>query len=56
MNGLWDALSELIDEVLKMAEHTGLNLLAYARELVPRLHYKIFPHAPLAVTCLKETQ
>ena len=43
ITALWNVFSEILDDVLKLAECTGLSLLSYALGLVPRLCYNISP-------------
>lgn len=44
---LWSIFSEIVTDVLKLAECTGLSLPSYALDLEPQLCYKISPEDSL---------
>ena len=46
ITSLWSIFSEIVADALKLAESTGLSLLSYALDLVPRLCYKISSEDP----------
>ena len=46
ITSLWSIFSEIVADMLKLAESTGLSLPSYALDLVPRLCYKISSEDP----------
>ena len=46
ITSLWSIFSEIVADMLKLGESTGLSLPSYALDLMPQLCYKILPEDP----------